>query len=73
MKRAIFIAPFDELSEPARVVELAQRAERRGWDGKRTEHGDESAPARWAAGHCHVPAARSRRFTCRARADWDSR
>ena len=33
MKRAIFIAPFDELSEPARVVELAQRAERRGWDG----------------------------------------
>ena len=33
MRRAIFIAPFDELSEPARVVELAQRAERRGWDG----------------------------------------
>ena len=33
MKRAIFIAPFDELSEPARVAELAERAERRGWDG----------------------------------------
>jgi len=33
MKRAIFIAPFDELSEPARVAELARRAERRGWDG----------------------------------------
>ncbi len=29
MKRAIFIAPFDELSEPARVAELAERAERR--------------------------------------------
>jgi alkanesulfonate monooxygenase SsuD/methylene tetrahydromethanopterin reductase-like flavin-dependent oxidoreductase (luciferase family) len=33
VKRAIFIAPFDELSEPARVAELAERAERRGWDG----------------------------------------
>jgi alkanesulfonate monooxygenase SsuD/methylene tetrahydromethanopterin reductase-like flavin-dependent oxidoreductase (luciferase family) len=33
MKRAIFIAPFDELSEPVRVAELAERAERRGWDG----------------------------------------
>jgi alkanesulfonate monooxygenase SsuD/methylene tetrahydromethanopterin reductase-like flavin-dependent oxidoreductase (luciferase family) len=33
MRRAIFIAPFDELSEPARVAELAERAERRGWDG----------------------------------------
>jgi alkanesulfonate monooxygenase SsuD/methylene tetrahydromethanopterin reductase-like flavin-dependent oxidoreductase (luciferase family) len=33
VKRAIFIAPFDELSEPARVGELAARAERRGWDG----------------------------------------
>ncbi|WP_028062525.1 LLM class flavin-dependent oxidoreductase [Solirubrobacter soli] len=33
MNRAIFIAPFDELSEPARVAELAERAERRGWDG----------------------------------------
>jgi alkanesulfonate monooxygenase SsuD/methylene tetrahydromethanopterin reductase-like flavin-dependent oxidoreductase (luciferase family) len=33
MNRAIFIAPFDELSDPARVAELAERAERRGWDG----------------------------------------
>jgi alkanesulfonate monooxygenase SsuD/methylene tetrahydromethanopterin reductase-like flavin-dependent oxidoreductase (luciferase family) len=33
VKRAIFIAPFDELSEPTRVAELAERAERRGWDG----------------------------------------
>jgi alkanesulfonate monooxygenase SsuD/methylene tetrahydromethanopterin reductase-like flavin-dependent oxidoreductase (luciferase family) len=32
-RRAIFVAPFEELSEPALVVELAQRAERRGWDG----------------------------------------
>ncbi|HWK28363.1 MAG TPA: LLM class flavin-dependent oxidoreductase [Solirubrobacter sp.] len=31
--RGIFIAPFDELAEPARVVELARRAEARGWDG----------------------------------------
>lgn len=33
MRRAIFIAPFDELSEPDVVVELAVRAEERGWDG----------------------------------------
>ena len=32
-RRAIFIAPFDELSEPGRVAELAARAEQRGWDG----------------------------------------
>ena len=33
MRRAIFVAPFDELSEPALVAELAARAEARGWDG----------------------------------------
>jgi alkanesulfonate monooxygenase SsuD/methylene tetrahydromethanopterin reductase-like flavin-dependent oxidoreductase (luciferase family) len=32
-RRAIFVAPFDELSEPALVAELAARAERRGWHG----------------------------------------
>src|SRR3954469_4197477 len=32
-RRAIFIAPFDELSEPGIVAELAVRAEARGWDG----------------------------------------
>jgi alkanesulfonate monooxygenase SsuD/methylene tetrahydromethanopterin reductase-like flavin-dependent oxidoreductase (luciferase family) len=31
--RGIFVAPFEELSEPALVAELAARAERRGWDG----------------------------------------
>ena len=33
MRRAIFVAPFEELSEPALVAELAARAEARGWDG----------------------------------------
>ena len=33
MKRGIFIAPFDELSEPGIVADLAARAEGRGWDG----------------------------------------
>jgi alkanesulfonate monooxygenase SsuD/methylene tetrahydromethanopterin reductase-like flavin-dependent oxidoreductase (luciferase family) len=32
-RRAIFIAPFDELSEPGIVADLAVRAEERGWDG----------------------------------------
>jgi alkanesulfonate monooxygenase SsuD/methylene tetrahydromethanopterin reductase-like flavin-dependent oxidoreductase (luciferase family) len=32
-RRGIFVAPFGELSEPARVAELAARAEERGWDG----------------------------------------
>jgi alkanesulfonate monooxygenase SsuD/methylene tetrahydromethanopterin reductase-like flavin-dependent oxidoreductase (luciferase family) len=32
-RRAIFVAPFEELSEPALVAELAAQAERRGWDG----------------------------------------
>jgi len=31
--RGIFVAPFEELSEPALVAELAAGAERRGWDG----------------------------------------
>jgi alkanesulfonate monooxygenase SsuD/methylene tetrahydromethanopterin reductase-like flavin-dependent oxidoreductase (luciferase family) len=32
-RRAIFIAPFDELSEPGLVADLAVRAEERGWEG----------------------------------------
>src|SRR3954451_11946534 len=32
-RRGIFVAPFDELSEPALVAELAARAEARGWGG----------------------------------------
>lgn len=32
-RRGIFVAPFDELSEPGLVVDLATRAEARGWDG----------------------------------------
>jgi alkanesulfonate monooxygenase SsuD/methylene tetrahydromethanopterin reductase-like flavin-dependent oxidoreductase (luciferase family) len=32
-KRGVFLAPFDELAEPRTLVELAQRAERSGWDG----------------------------------------
>jgi alkanesulfonate monooxygenase SsuD/methylene tetrahydromethanopterin reductase-like flavin-dependent oxidoreductase (luciferase family) len=32
-RRGIFVAPFDELSEPRAVAELAARAEARGWDG----------------------------------------
>jgi alkanesulfonate monooxygenase SsuD/methylene tetrahydromethanopterin reductase-like flavin-dependent oxidoreductase (luciferase family) len=32
-RRGVFVAPFEELSEPALVAELAARAERRGWDG----------------------------------------
>ncbi|MCW3015762.1 MAG: luciferase [Solirubrobacterales bacterium] len=33
MRHGIFVAPFDELSEPSVLVELAVRAEARGWDG----------------------------------------
>jgi alkanesulfonate monooxygenase SsuD/methylene tetrahydromethanopterin reductase-like flavin-dependent oxidoreductase (luciferase family) len=33
VRRGIFVAPFDELSEPGLVAELAARAEERGWDG----------------------------------------
>src|SRR3954452_15145247 len=32
-RRGIFVAPFEELYEPALVAELAARAEARGWDG----------------------------------------
>ena len=32
-RHGIFLAPFDELSEPAVVAELAVRAEQAGWDG----------------------------------------
>ena len=32
-RRGIFVAPFDELSEPLLVAELAARAEEAGWDG----------------------------------------
>src|ERR671917_704507 len=32
-RRAIFVAPFEELSEPSLVAELAEKAERRGFDG----------------------------------------
>lgn len=32
-KRGIFVAPFDELVDPRVLVELARRAEDRGWDG----------------------------------------
>ena len=33
MRRGIFVAPFDELSDPGLVAKLAVRAEERGWDG----------------------------------------
>jgi alkanesulfonate monooxygenase SsuD/methylene tetrahydromethanopterin reductase-like flavin-dependent oxidoreductase (luciferase family) len=32
-RRGVFLAPFDELSEPGLIVDLAARAEERGWDG----------------------------------------
>ncbi len=32
-RRALFVAPFDELAEPRRIAALAARAEERGWDG----------------------------------------
>jgi alkanesulfonate monooxygenase SsuD/methylene tetrahydromethanopterin reductase-like flavin-dependent oxidoreductase (luciferase family) len=32
-RRGIFVAPFEELSEPGLVAELAARAEKKGWDG----------------------------------------
>jgi alkanesulfonate monooxygenase SsuD/methylene tetrahydromethanopterin reductase-like flavin-dependent oxidoreductase (luciferase family) len=33
MHRGIFVAPFDELSDPRLVAELAREAETAGWDG----------------------------------------
>src|SRR4051794_28266319 len=32
-RRAIFVAPFDELYAPRLLAQLAARAEERGWDG----------------------------------------
>ena len=32
-RRGIFVPPFDELVEPRTLVDLARRAEQRGWDG----------------------------------------
>jgi alkanesulfonate monooxygenase SsuD/methylene tetrahydromethanopterin reductase-like flavin-dependent oxidoreductase (luciferase family) len=32
-RRGIYLAPFEELADPALVAELAGRAEQRGWDG----------------------------------------
>ncbi len=32
-RRGIYVAPFEELSEPQVVAELARRAEDKGWDG----------------------------------------
>ena len=32
-KRGVFLPPFDELFDPRTLVELAQAAEERGWDG----------------------------------------
>lgn len=33
MKRALFVAPFNELADPRRLVDLAATAEATGWDG----------------------------------------
>ena len=33
IKQAIYVAPFAELAEPRRMVDLAQAAEQHGWDG----------------------------------------
>ena len=33
MHRGIFVAPFDELSDPRLVAELARETEKAGWDG----------------------------------------
>jgi alkanesulfonate monooxygenase SsuD/methylene tetrahydromethanopterin reductase-like flavin-dependent oxidoreductase (luciferase family) len=33
VKRGLFIAPFDELVDPRVLMDVAQRAEARGWDG----------------------------------------
>jgi alkanesulfonate monooxygenase SsuD/methylene tetrahydromethanopterin reductase-like flavin-dependent oxidoreductase (luciferase family) len=33
MKRGLFVAPFDELADPALVADLAAEAEGAGWDG----------------------------------------
>src|SRR5829696_4815887 len=33
VNRGIFLAPFDELSDPRKLADLAASAESRGWDG----------------------------------------
>ena len=33
VKRGLYLAPFDELADPGMLLELAVRAEARGWDG----------------------------------------
>jgi alkanesulfonate monooxygenase SsuD/methylene tetrahydromethanopterin reductase-like flavin-dependent oxidoreductase (luciferase family) len=49
-RRGIFVAPFDELSEPALVAELAAEAEANGWDGFFVwDHIRYSAPTRAVA------------------------
>src|SRR3954466_16276239 len=49
-KRGIFVAPFDDLSEPALVAELAGAAEAAGWDGFFVwDHIRYSAPTRLVA------------------------
>jgi alkanesulfonate monooxygenase SsuD/methylene tetrahydromethanopterin reductase-like flavin-dependent oxidoreductase (luciferase family) len=49
-RRGIFVAPFDELAEPALVAELAASAEERGWDGFFVwDHIRYSAPTRLVA------------------------
>jgi alkanesulfonate monooxygenase SsuD/methylene tetrahydromethanopterin reductase-like flavin-dependent oxidoreductase (luciferase family) len=47
MKRAIFVAPFDELSDPRLLADLAVEAEERGFDGFFVwDHVRYSAPVR---------------------------
>jgi alkanesulfonate monooxygenase SsuD/methylene tetrahydromethanopterin reductase-like flavin-dependent oxidoreductase (luciferase family) len=49
-RHGIFIAPFDELSEPRVVAELAAQAEDRGWDGLFVwDHVEYRAPVRAVA------------------------
>ena len=49
-RRGIFVAPFDELSEPRLVAELAARAEAAGWDGFFVwDHVEYRAPVRAVA------------------------
>ena len=49
-RRALFVAPFDELADPRRIAELAARAEQRGWDGFFVwDHIRYSAPTREVA------------------------
>ena len=50
MKRGLFVPPFDELSDPSLLAELAATAERTGWDGIFLwDHLDYRAPVRAVA------------------------